>query len=72
MLIPLIAVYLSGELQLKHHSDYVFENKKSLIDLDWVEVDLPILKEFYFFRLRKSLYDYFLDTYKSRFKNILH
>ncbi len=45
-LIPFIAEYLSGELKLKEHCDYVLTNKKDLIDLDWAEADLPILKEF--------------------------
>jgi 8-oxo-dGTP diphosphatase len=45
-LIPFITEYISGELQLKEHSLYVLADKKDLIDLDWAEADLPILKEF--------------------------
>jgi 8-oxo-dGTP diphosphatase len=45
-LIPFIAEYVSGELELKEHSDYILANKNELIDLDWAEADLPILKEF--------------------------
>lgn len=45
-LIPFIAGYISGELQLKEHSDFVLANKKDLIHFDWAEADLSILKEF--------------------------
>jgi len=33
-LIPFIAEYLSGELTLKEHSDFVIVNKEELINLD--------------------------------------
>ncbi|SDG60853.1 (deoxy)nucleoside triphosphate pyrophosphohydrolase [Winogradskyella thalassocola] len=45
-LIPFTADYVSGELKLKEHSDYVLANKQELINLDWAEADLPILKEY--------------------------
>lgn len=45
-LIPFTAKYLSGELRLKEHLDFVIGHKKELINLDWAEADLPILKEF--------------------------
>jgi len=45
-LIPFTAEYVSGELTLKEHSDFVLVNKKELINLDWAEADLPILKEY--------------------------
>ncbi|QXP80188.1 MULTISPECIES: (deoxy)nucleoside triphosphate pyrophosphohydrolase [Winogradskyella] len=45
-LIPFIAEYLSGELKLSEHSDFVITNKKELLNLDWAEADLPVLKEF--------------------------
>lgn len=45
-LVPFIAEYVSGELKLKEHYDHVLANKKDLIDLDWAEADLPVLKEF--------------------------
>ncbi len=45
-LIPFTADYVSGELKLKEHSDFVLANKQELINLDWAEADLPILKEF--------------------------
>lgn len=45
-LIPFIADYHSGELKLKEHSSFILANKKDLINLDWAEADLPVLKEF--------------------------
>jgi 8-oxo-dGTP diphosphatase len=45
-LIPFTAEFVSGELKLKEHSDFVIVNKEELINLDWAEADLPILKEF--------------------------
>jgi len=45
-LIPFITEYLSGELILSEHSDFVIANKKELLNLDWAEADLPVLKEF--------------------------
>jgi len=45
-LIPFTADYVSGELKLREHSAYVLANNQELINLDWAEADLPILKEF--------------------------
>jgi 8-oxo-dGTP diphosphatase len=45
-LIPFIAEYIKGELKLKEHSDFVLANKKELLNLEWAEADVPILKEF--------------------------
>jgi len=45
-LIPFIAEYLSGELKLKEHCSFLLADKNELINLDWAEADLPILKEF--------------------------
>jgi len=45
-LIPYTADYVSGELKLKEHANFVLVNKEELINLDWAEADLPILKEF--------------------------
>lgn len=45
-LIPFTANYLSGELILKEHSYFLIVNKEELINLDWAEADLPILKEY--------------------------
>lgn len=45
-LIPFIAQFVSGELILKEHADSVLINKEELINLDWAEADIPILKEY--------------------------
>ena len=45
-LIPFTAEYLSGELKLKEHCNFVLANKEELINLDWAEADSPIFKEF--------------------------
>ena len=45
-LIPFIAEYLSGELKLREHCSFLLADKDELINLDWAEADLPILKEF--------------------------
>ncbi|SDR76175.1 8-oxo-dGTP diphosphatase [Polaribacter sp. KT25b] len=45
-LIPFIAEYIKGELKLREHSDFVLANKKEMLNLDWAEADVPILKEY--------------------------
>ena len=45
-LIPFIANYVSGEIILSEHKDYKLLDKTELLDLDWAEADLPIVKEF--------------------------
>lgn len=44
-LIPFVAEYVSGELRLKEHSDYVLVDKEELYKLDWAEADLPVIQE---------------------------
>jgi len=45
-LIPFICRYLSGEINLKEHADFKYLDKENLLDLDWAEADIPILKEY--------------------------
>lgn len=45
-LIPFIANYVSGKITLHEHKQYLLLEKFELIDLDWAEVDVPILKEY--------------------------
>lgn len=45
-LISFMAEYVSGNLTLKEHADYVLVDKDELHKLDWAEADLPILKEY--------------------------
>lgn len=44
-LIPYTANYLSGELKLKEHNNYVLVNRDELLTLDWAEADWPIVHE---------------------------
>jgi 8-oxo-dGTP diphosphatase len=45
-LIPFICRYLSGEIKLKEHANFKYLDKENLLDLDWAEADIPILKEY--------------------------
>ena len=45
-LIPFIANYVSGDLKLKEHSDYVLIDKDELYRLDWAEADFPVVREY--------------------------
>ncbi|WCO02001.1 (deoxy)nucleoside triphosphate pyrophosphohydrolase [Psychroserpens ponticola] len=45
-LIPFTAEFVSGELKLREHSSFILAKKEELINLDWAEADLPILKEY--------------------------
>ena len=45
-LIPFTAEYVSGQLKLKEHCNYILANKEELTNLDWAQADLSILKEF--------------------------
>ncbi len=44
-LIPYTAHYVSGELKLKEHHQYLLWDKDELGELDWAEADLPIVNE---------------------------
>lgn len=44
-LIPYTAHYVSGELKLKEHHQYLLLDKDELGELDWAEADLPIVNE---------------------------
>ncbi|MDH7913540.1 (deoxy)nucleoside triphosphate pyrophosphohydrolase [Winogradskyella sp. SYSU M77433] len=45
-LIPFIANYITGDLILKEHSNFLLARKEELLNLDWAEADIPILNEF--------------------------
>jgi 8-oxo-dGTP diphosphatase len=44
-LIPYVAYYQSGKLNLNEHRDYKLLNINELDALDWAEADIPILKQ---------------------------
>ncbi len=45
-LIPFITIYKSGEIILKEHEQYLLLDKADLVNLDWAEADIPILKQY--------------------------
>jgi 8-oxo-dGTP diphosphatase len=45
-LIPYLSNYVSGKIILSEHKDYKLLDKSELLNIDWAEADLPILKEF--------------------------
>lgn len=45
-LIPYIANYVSGNIVLTEHKDYKLLDKSELLNLDWAEADITIVKEF--------------------------
>jgi 8-oxo-dGTP diphosphatase len=44
-LIPYVAQYLTGEIELKEHQSYQLLTLAELNNLDWAEADLSIIKE---------------------------
>lgn len=44
-LIPFVAHYSSGEIRLTEHKQFRLLKLSELLDLDWAEADLPIVKE---------------------------
>ena len=45
-LIPYLANYISGDIQLSEHNDYRLLDKSELLNLDWAAADIPIVEEF--------------------------
>ena len=45
-LIPFICRQKDGEIILKEHADYKWLDAKDLLDLDWAEADVPIVKQY--------------------------
>lgn len=45
-LFPFIANYVSGEILLTEHKNYMLLDKADLLNLDWAEADIPIVEEF--------------------------
>ena len=43
-LIPFICIHINGEIILKEHVDFKWLNRNELLDLDWAEADIPIVK----------------------------
>ena len=45
-LIPYLANYVSGDIQLSEHNDFRLLDKSELLNLDWAQADIPVVKEF--------------------------
>jgi 8-oxo-dGTP diphosphatase len=45
-LIPFISKRITEEISLKEHADFKWLNKNELLDLDWAEADIPIIKNY--------------------------
>ncbi|MBF6641586.1 NUDIX domain-containing protein [Flavobacterium sp. J49] len=45
-LIPFVANYIKGSIELSEHKDYKLLDKSELKSLDWAEADKPIVDEF--------------------------
>lgn len=45
-LIPFLARYKDGELQLKEHKQYLIISKNEMRQMDWAEADIPIVNEY--------------------------
>ena len=45
-LIPFICRQTGGDLALKEHAEYKWLDDKDLLDLDWAEADIPIVKQY--------------------------
>jgi 8-oxo-dGTP diphosphatase len=45
-LIPFVSSYLSGEIKLTEHKQFLLLDKNQLSSLDWAEADIPVVNEF--------------------------
>ena len=45
-LIPFLARQIGGHIMLNEHSVYKYIEKNELLNLDWAEADIPVVKEY--------------------------
>jgi 8-oxo-dGTP diphosphatase len=45
-LIPFICKIKSGEIKLTEHDDYLWLERNELLDLDWAEADIDVVKNY--------------------------
>ncbi|MCZ2394227.1 MAG: (deoxy)nucleoside triphosphate pyrophosphohydrolase [Chitinophagales bacterium] len=45
-LIPFVAKQIGGQIKLNEHVDFKYLEKLELMNLDWAEADVPIVKEY--------------------------
>lgn len=46
LLIPFVCEQVTTEIVLKEHANFKWLNKNELLDLDWADADIPILKHY--------------------------
>lgn len=45
-LIPFVVTQVGGQISLSEHAYYKYLSKDELLNLDWAEADIPIVKEY--------------------------
>ena len=45
-LIPFVTKQVGGQIKLMEHADYKYLEKDELLNLDWAEADIPVIKEY--------------------------
>jgi 8-oxo-dGTP diphosphatase len=45
-LIPFLCLWIAGVISLKEHAAYRWLEPRNLLDLDWAEADIPIVKNY--------------------------
>ena len=45
-LMPFLAKQVGGQIRLNEHADFKYLVKDNLLNLDWAEADVPIVKEY--------------------------
>ncbi len=45
-LIPFLCSWIAGDISPKEHAGYKWLEPKNLLDLDWAEADIPIVKNY--------------------------
>jgi 8-oxo-dGTP diphosphatase len=46
-LIPFIVKQIGGQIELKEHANFKWLSANELLDLDWADADVPILKNYF-------------------------
>lgn len=45
-LIPFVCNHINGEITLKEHANFVWLSPNEILNLDWADADIPIIKHF--------------------------
>jgi 8-oxo-dGTP diphosphatase len=52
---PFICRQTGGEIILKEHADYKWLDRKELLDLDWAEADVEVVREYLSIAFKNSV-----------------